>query len=142
MVRKYVYPCHLHPEEGEGFRVSFPDVKGANTSGATRKEALELAEDALVAALGAYSRLQEDIPLPSAVSGSAVPVQLQPLASAKVELNIAMRGQGITPDSLAYELGLSIPEIRELLNPDHDSSAATVERALRIVGSHRAASAS
>ena len=62
---KYIYPCVLHPEEGDGFRVSFPDVKGANTSGATREEALEMANDALVAALGASSRLQEDLPSPS-----------------------------------------------------------------------------
>ncbi len=49
---RYIYPCVLHAEEGGGYWVSFPDVKGANTGGSTREEALEMADDALVAALG------------------------------------------------------------------------------------------
>ena len=136
---KYVYPCVLHPEEGDGFRVSFPDVRGANTSGATREEALEMAKDALVAALGGYSRVGEEIPLPSPITDGAEPVQLQPLASAKVALNSAMREQGVTDSALAHELGVSIPEVHELLNPDHDSHVSLVEQALRAVGSYQAA---
>ena len=136
----YAYPCLLHPEEGgEGFRVSFPDVKGANTSGATREDALEMAEDALVAALGAYSRLGEEVPLPSPIADGAEPVRLQPLASAKVALNAAMRERGVTDRALADELGLSVPEVRELLDPDSDSHAGVLENALKMVGRRRAA---
>ena len=65
---RYVYPCVLHPEEGGGFYVSFPDVRGALTSGKDRAEALAMAEDALVGALGAYYRLHQDIPLPSPIA--------------------------------------------------------------------------
>ena len=131
----YVYPCLLHPEEGgEGFRVSFPDVSGANTSGATREDALQMAEDALVAALGAYSRLGEDVPLPSPVTGGAEPVRLQPLASAKVALNAAMRERGMTDNALAERLGLSVHEVRDLLDPDSGSHASVVEHALRVIG--------
>ena len=138
---KYVYPCVLHPEEGKGFRVSFPDVRGANTSSATREDALEIAKDALVAALGAYSRLQEDIPLPSPIGDGFEPVQLQHTPAAKVAINIAMREQSVTADTLASELGLSTPEVRELLNPDRDSHPIVVERALRAVGIHQTATA-
>ena len=133
---KYVYPCVLHPEEGDGFRVSFPDVKGANTSGATREEALEMAEDALVAALGAYSRLREDLPLPSPVTEDTEPIQLQPIAAAKLALNLAMREKSVSEDDLATQLGLSTPEVRELLNPDHEAHADILEHALRVVKSY------
>ena len=139
----YAYPCLLHPEEGgEGFRVSFPDVKGANTSGATREDALEMAEDALVAALGAYSRLGEEIPLPGPVTDGAEPVRLQPLASAKVALNATMRERGVTNRALTDELGLGVHEVRDLLDPDSDSHAGVLEKALEVVGSRQAAAPS
>ncbi len=131
---RYVYPCVLHAEEGEGFWVLFPDVKGASTSGSTREEALEMAEDALVAALGAYYYLGEDIPLPSPVGEGQEPVPLQPIAAAKVALNVAMRDQGITKVALAKRLGVSEAAVRKLCNPDHRSHISTIERALHAVG--------
>ena len=39
--------------DGDGFAVSFPDIPEALTSGATREEAFEMAQDALVTALDA-----------------------------------------------------------------------------------------
>ena len=62
---RYIYPCSLKSEEDGGFSVSFPDVDGANTGGATREEALSMAEDALVAALGAYHYLRREVPCPA-----------------------------------------------------------------------------
>ena len=64
---RYIYPCDLcaDVEAGEGFVVTFPDVRGAITGARTKAEALFLAEDALVAALGAlgaYVQCREDIP--------------------------------------------------------------------------------
>ena len=114
---RYVYPCVLHAEEGGGYWVSFPDVKGANTGGSTREEALGMAEDALVAALGAYYHLGEDIPLPSPVAEGQEPVPLRPIAAAKVALNVAMRDQGVTKVALAQRLGVSEAAVRKLCNP-------------------------
>ena len=131
---RYVYPCVLHAEEGGGYWVSFPDVKGANTGGSTREEALAMAEDALVAALGAYYYLGEDIPLPSAIDEGQYPVPLQPIAAAKAALNVAMRDQGVTKVALAKRLGISEAAVRKLCNPDHRSHISTVERAFRAVG--------
>ena len=131
---RYVYPCVLHAEEGGGYWVSFPDVKGASTGGFAREEALEMAEDALVAALGAYYNLGEDIPLPSPVGEGQEPVPLQPIAAAKVALNVAMRDQGVTKVALAKRLGVSEAAVRKLCNPDHRSHISTVERALHALG--------
>ena len=49
---RYAYPCTLTPENGSGFTVSFPDVPEALTSGDDRREALEMAEDALAGCPG------------------------------------------------------------------------------------------
>ena len=131
---RYVYPCDLHPEEGGGFYVSFPGVRGALTSGKDRAEALELAEDALVAALGAYFRLRQDIPLPSPIADGQESIPLPPIPAAKVALCNAMREQGITEAELAERLGIGKNAARSICNPDHRSQMDRVERALRAVG--------
>ena len=131
---KYVYPCVLHAEEGGGFWVSFPDMDEALTGGATRGEALRMAEDVLVAALGAYYRLGKELPLPSPVKRGQESVRLEPIAAAKVSLNTAMREQGVTNVALANRLEVTENAVRKLRNPDHRSHISTVERALRILG--------
>ena len=62
---KYAYPCTLHPEQPEGFYVTFPDVPGALTAGKNRAEALALAEDALAIMLESYVEQGKRLPVPS-----------------------------------------------------------------------------
>ncbi len=133
---RFVYPCEIIGNEydGEGFVVEFPDVYGATTGGWSWEEARENAEDALVAALGSYYYLNEDIPLPSAVKEGQQPIALRPVAAAKVALNTAMRKQGMTKVALADKLGVTESAVRKLCNPDHHSHMSTIERALKVVG--------
>ena len=133
---RYIYPCNLSPDEesGEGFVVTFPDVRGAITGARTKAEALFLAEDALVAALGAYVQCREDIPASSPATAGQVLVAVPPIVAAKLALYTAMRAQGITKVALAARLGLSESAVRKLVNPDHRSHISSVERALRAVG--------
>lgn len=131
---QYSYPCILHPEEGGGFWVSFPDVPGALTSGEDRAEALEMAEDALGVALAGYVHERWDIPIPSAAAKGQVLVAVPSIVAAKLALYTAMREQGITKVALAARLGLSESVIRRLLDPDHRSHIGQVEKALRAVG--------
>ena len=69
---RYVYPCDVVLDEEErmatgreAYTVTFPDVYGATTGGWSWEEALENAEDALVAALGSHYYFKQDLPLPA-----------------------------------------------------------------------------
>ena len=131
---QYVYPCVLTSEDEGGFFVSFPDVPEALTGGDDRAEALEMAEDALGAALSMYVKAREDIPVPStAVEGQPL-VAVPTIVAAKLALYTAMRRQGITKVALAERLGLSEGAVRKLCDPDHRSHISRVEEALRAVG--------
>ena len=131
---QYSYPCILHPEEGGGFCVSFPDVPGALTGGKDRAEALEMGKDALGVALAGYIHERWDIPVPSPVAKGQVLVAVPPIVAAKLALYTAMREQGITKVALAARLGLSESVVRRLLDPDHRSHIGQVEKALSAVG--------
>ena len=131
---RYLYPCILTPEKEGGFFVSFPDIPGALTCGDDRTEALEMAEDALVAMLAVYVQQQRKIPTPSPVADGQELVAVPPIAAAKLALYTAMREQRITGDALAVRLNLSDSAIRKLLDPDCYSHISQIMKALRNVG--------
>ena len=134
---KYVYPCNIALDEvadGESYVVTFPDVYGAATGGRSWDEAVEHAEDALVAALGAYYRQREEIPLPSPISDGQAPIPLPLITASKVALNTAMRRQRVTIENLAEKMGLTTPAVQKLCNPDAYSHLSTIEKALRLLG--------
>ena len=131
---RYAYPCTLTPDEEGWLTVSFPDIAEALTSGKTREEALELAEDALAVALAGYVHDRRDIPTPSALGKGQDLVPLTPIVAAKLALYAAMRTQGITKVALGKRLGISESAIRKLVDPDHRSHIGQVERALKTLG--------
>ena len=98
------------------------------------EEALDRAEDALIAALGAHFTLGGVIPLPSPVSEGYRPVAVPPLVAAKLALHKAMRERGTTNADLAERLDMNGEAVRALLNPDRDSDISQVENALNEVG--------
>lgn len=61
----YTFMAELQREPDDGFCVSFPDVPGANTSGATLEEALRHARDALESLLEERALHEEPQPEPS-----------------------------------------------------------------------------
>ena len=131
---KFAYPCLLHPEEGGGFYVVFPDVPGALTCGDDRAEALNMAEDALTIMLGEYVERERELPTPSPVGEGQDLVFVPPLAAAKLSIYAAMRRQGIGKADLAQRLGLSEPAVEKLLVPDRHSPWGQVTRALDLLG--------
>lgn len=128
------YPCVLTPEEGGGFSVSFPDVPEALTCGNDLADALAMAEEALIAALAIYLRLDEDPPAPSPLREGQYPVTLPARVAAKLAIYSAMRLQGMTHAALVARLDMSEHAVRQLLDFDHGSHASEVEQALRVVG--------
>ncbi len=131
---RYAYPCNLHPEQPEGFYVTFPDVPGALTSGKDRAEALDLAEDALAIMLGSYVERRKDIPAPSPAQEGQHLVPVPPVVAAKLDLYTAMRRQGIANHELAERLGISELAVGELLDTESRSHIEQVESALRSLG--------
>ena len=138
---KHAYPCDMTPdvEEGSGFVVTFPDIRGAVTGAETWDESLFLADDALVCALGAYIHLGEDIPAPSRLQDGQVLITVPPLQSAKLVLYSAMRERGVSKSDLADALGVGESDVVDLLDLDFDSTAPQVEEAMKAVKSIKAA---
>ncbi len=130
---QYAYPCVLTPETDGGFSVSFPDVPGALTSGEDHAEALFMAEDALVAALGAYIQRSEDIPAPSPVAEGQGRIAVRDVIAAKLALYSAMRVQSIAKSDLARRMEASEGAIRKLLDLDSRSGIGEVKQALHMI---------
>jgi antitoxin HicB len=133
---RYAFPCEIvrDEEEREAHVVTFPDVYGATTGGWSWEEALEMARDGLVVALGMYVKAHEDIPVPSPVTDGQVLVNIPLIVAAKIALYTAMRKQGTTNVALAARLGLSEGAVRKLVNTRHRSHVSQVEKALRAIG--------
>ena len=138
---RYAYPCDMTPdvEEGYGFVVTFPDIRGAITGGDTWEESLFLADDAIIAALGIYIRRERDIPAPSRLKDGQVLITVPPLQCAKLDLYSAMRERGVSKSDLADALGVSESDVVDLLDLDFDSTAPQVDEALKAVKSIKAA---
>ena len=138
---KYAYPCDMTPdvEEGYGFVVTFPDVRGAVTGAATWDESRFLADDAIIAALGIYIRRGRDIPAPSHLQDGQVLITVSPLQSAKLDLYSAMRERGVSKTDLADTLGVGESDVVDLLDLDFDSLAPQVDEALKAVKSIKVA---
>ena len=133
---KYTFPCNIVPdEEGSwGFVVSFPDVKGAHTSGRTFKEAIILAEDCMVVALSCYVDSGEDLPIPSPYQKGQELLTVQPVVAAQLDLYTAMRAQNVGLPQLAERLGIIEEDAAKLLSLDYCTPIGQVIEAMRAVG--------
>lgn len=127
------WPVELTPQEDGSILVSFPDVPEALTEGGTEAEALTLAQDCLVSALGGYVSARRAIPGPSPTRGRTT-VPLPALAAAKIALYSAMRAQRVGNTALAARLGLSEGAVRRLIDLDHRSHIGQIETALSALG--------
>lgn len=133
---KYAYPCNIigNEDDGDGFAVKFPDLKGANTGGFSFKEAIIMAEDCLVVSLASYVDRQMELPTPSPWSKGQELLTVQPLIAGQLDLYVAMREQGVTISGLAQRLGLPEAHVKRLLSLDYKSSINEVAEALELLG--------
>src|SRR5215472_13591941 len=79
------YPARI-VRDGDGYMVSFPDIPEALTGAPTRDEAIDLATDALTAAMDFYFEDRRAVPPPSQPKRGHVLVDLPPSVGAKVLL--------------------------------------------------------
>ena len=113
--------------------VTFPKVQGASTDGADQVEAVENARDGSVAALNAHVTLGEPLPRPQPACCRAT-IALPPLATAKLELYIAMHNLDMTTEARAGRLGIAAVAVARLLDLDHRSHIGEIETALAQLG--------
>jgi antitoxin HicB len=134
---QYLFPCEFTPdeEEGEGFVVTFPDVRGATCGAKTFKESIILAEDCLVVMLGAYIDCQEELPIPSLWKEGQELLTVQPLIAAQLDLYTAMRDKDLSVDDLAQRLKITVSEVQKLLVLDYKTSINEVFKALEALDS-------
>ncbi len=130
----YNYPAEIERDEDGRHVVTFPDFGWGATDGATREEALAEARDLLRELIAATTREGKDLPQPSRASRRR-PLVVPPLPIAlKAALYEAFRNAGMSQRHLARNLEVADREVRRMLNPDHATKAATIERALRVLG--------
>jgi antitoxin HicB len=127
------YPIHLRPDQNNTVIAQAIDVPEALTFGDDEAEARAHAIDALICALGGYVDAGRPIPKPSPPRGRAV-VELPPMITAKLAIYEAMRDAGVSQTALAARLGCDSRQVRRLLDLDHASTLAQLERGLAALG--------
>ncbi len=128
------YPATFETDETGAIVVSFPDLKGANTSGADEVEALEEATDCLGSALAFLIADKADIPAASRAKAGQRKIPVPLWIAGKLALYRAMREQGVNNSQLARRLGLTETVVRRMLDPDHDTKSEKIQAALAALG--------
>ena len=130
----YNYPAEIERDEDGRFVVAFPDFGWGATDGATRDEALAEAEDLLRELIATTIREGGELPEPSR-AGRGRHLVVPPVQVAlKAALYEAWRETGISQRRLARDIDVAESEVRRMLNPEHSTKAATIERALHRLG--------
>ena len=130
----YNYPADIQRDEDARHVVAFPDFGWGATDGATKGEALAEARDLLRELIATTIREGGDLPEPSP-AGEQRPMVVSPVQIAlKAALYDAWRQAGISRRQFARDLEVAESEVRRMLNPDHATKAATIDRALRRLG--------
>jgi antitoxin HicB len=128
------YQAKFEPE-GEVIVVTFPDVGYGATQGATEAEALELAEDFLLMAIGDLIKQGKDLPEATVCRGKKCRwVQLPALASIKVELYRELKRSGARKAELARRLKISRGNIERLFDLHQNTRLELLEAAFAVLG--------
>ncbi len=130
----YNYPAEIERDEDGRFVVGFPDFGWGATDGATRDEALDEAKDLLRELIATTIREGGDLPKPSHVGKGGLLVVPPVQIALKAALYEAWRQAGISRRCLARDLDVAESEVRRMLNPEHSTKAATIDRALHRLG--------
>lgn len=128
------YPLTLEPDENGTIIAQAVDAPGALTVGRNGTEAIERAADALITLFAYFMNEGMPIPQPSRPRRSQPYATLSPTVAAKLAIYEAMRREGLSQVALAERLGCDPRQVRRLLDLDHASTLAQLERALGALG--------
>lgn len=127
------YPARVRKER-DGYVVSFRDIPEALTSGANRKEALEMAVDALATAMEFYFEDRRQVPLPSKPRKAEEVVDLPASVAVKVLLLNEMLKENVTPSKLARKLDTSPQSVTRIVDLHHATKIDTLALAFKAMG--------
>ncbi|TAA18209.1 type II toxin-antitoxin system HicB family antitoxin [Pseudoxanthomonas winnipegensis] len=127
------YPAHFQKER-DGYVVSFRDIPEALTSGATKKEALEMAADALATAMEFYFEDRRQVPMPSKAKAGEEGVILPASVAIKVLLLNEMLKEKFTPSKLAKKLEVSPQTVTRIVDLHHATKIDTLADTFRAMG--------
>ena len=134
MAGTYNYPAEVERDADGRYVVAFPDFGWGATDGATREEALAEARDLLRELIATTMREGKNLPEPSRPTKRR-PLVVPPVSIAlKAVLYEAFREANISQRRLARDLDVAESEVRRMLNPEHATKTATIDRALLRLG--------
>jgi antitoxin HicB len=128
------YRVTLAPDSNGTVLVTSPDFAELVTFGDDKADALSYAVGAFEEAIAARISDREEIPLPSKGKSSDLRVTLPVQAEVKVLLYQQMWKSGVRKADLARKMDLHRQEIDRLLDLNHATSIAKLERAFAALG--------
>ena len=129
----FAYPAQIQKER-DGYVVSFRDIPEALTSGANKKEAIEMAADALATAMQFYFEDRRPVPLPSKAKKGEETVELPASVAVKVLLLNEMLKERMTPSKLARKLDTSPQTVTRIVDLHHATKIDTLAEAFKAMG--------
>ena len=128
------YQAEFKPE-GDVIVVTFPDVGYGATQGSTEAEALEMAADFLVMAVGDLIKQGKDIPEATTRRGRRYRwIKLPALAAVKMELYRELKASGVRKAELARRLKISRGNMDRLFDLHHSTRLELLEAAFAALG--------
>ena len=128
------YQAEFKPE-GDVIVVTFPDLGYGATQGATEVEAMEMAEDFLMMALGDLIKQGRGVPEATTRRGRKYRwIKLPALASVKVELYRELKTSGARKAELARRLRISRGNVDRLFDLHRNTRLALLEAAFAVLG--------
>lgn len=135
MAVNFIYPMTIK-QEGTAYNISFEHFPEIATWADNKDEIMEIARDALEAALAGRINRKEEIPLPNYARENTTLIPVPILIATKAWLYYLMKSKNISNSDLARQLNLkSEKTIRRLLDPKENSKISSIEEAiLRLEG--------
>lgn len=129
----FSYPARFRKER-DGYVVTFRDIPEALTSGASKQEAAEMAEDALATAMEFYFEDGRQVPMPSKARKGEELVELSASIAVKVLLLNEMLKENVTPSRLAKKLDTSPQSVTRIVDLRHSTKIDTIAEAFKAMG--------
>lgn len=127
------YPAIITEDDG-GFMVSFRDIPQALTGADNYKDAVVMAQDALVTAFSFYTEDKVLIPMPSAPEPNEVMIAIPITVAAKILLLNTMLSQYVSQAKLAKLMGATPQQVSRIVNLTHPTKIDTIQQALKSMG--------